>query len=261
MSLVKPRETFSLIEIIIVLVIIATLSTLMIPAAFNILERSKNTACEANQKILLGALERYGMEHIMLPASLSQLREKHIEWGWVKLMSESGSWKIRLAYAVADFSLEPIVYAQPTDWLQEFIDLPKPPTCPADETPEDYSYGLSSEFAGQPRATLTEADLDDIVIGDSDTATFDFPTARHTKHGLSGSRKFAITITSGSEIIYFPELPPAGPPVGSPDPDDDCEVERHKCKCAFAQTHGRPGCGCANDPLCRADQATCIKCD
>ncbi|MFH1363956.1 MAG: hypothetical protein ABIH45_07110, partial [Candidatus Omnitrophota bacterium] len=189
---------------VIVIVIMAVLATLMIPAYFNVIEKSKNTACETNQRVLLGALEMYGVENPVLPASLSQLRDEDVQRSWAKILSQPGSWKIRLAYAVADLNFKQAAYAA-ENWLQEY--LVRGPACPNDLTPPplNSSYGISSEFAGKPSVELMNADQYDVIIGDSDTETFDEPTARHTKYSIAGASKFAIAISKGKEVLYIPE--------------------------------------------------------
>ena len=200
----KRKNFFTLIEIVIVIVIMAVLATLMIPAYFNVIEKSKNTACETNQRVLLGALEMYGVENPVLPASLSQLRDEDVQRSWAKILSQPGSWKIRLAYAVSNLDFKQAAYAA-ENWLQEY--LVRGPACPNDLTPPplNTSYGISEDFAGKPSAELMNADQYEIIIGDSDTEMFVEPTSRHTKHSLFGSSKFAIVISRGNEIFYFPE--------------------------------------------------------
>ena len=241
----KKKMVFTLIEIVIVLVIIAILATLMIPAYFNLIEKSKNTACETNERVLLGALEMYGAENPVLPASLSELREKDIQRAWVKIFSEQGSWKIRLAYAVANFDSRQLAYAT-TGWLQEYLGLVKGPACPNDLTPPplDFSYGINEELVSRPSSELINADMDLVVIADSEAGNFTYPAARHTRHSLSGASKFAIGIARDKEIVYFPQEPSAGgfngPPSSGIVPNatgdsrkqcrNKCRVEWQKCK-------------------------------
>ena len=248
------KKAFTLMEIIVVIIIIAVLATLTVPIYFNLIEKANNTACSSNQRVLLGALQMYAVDNAVLPATLSQLRDKDLERAWVKEMSEPGNWKKRLAYAISDFNFKPLAYAQPAGgWLKEYLGLVGGPACPNDQTPPplNSSYGLSAEFVNQPSSKLFNADPDSLIIADSDTEVFDYdsgtaaesPKSRHLSHSLTGSSKFSIAITKGNALIRIPGETP-----------DNCQSYRKKDKCqacCINQFHRckrtRPAAECAQE--------------
>ena len=223
------KKAFTLIEIIVVIIIIAILSTLLIPVYFNLIEKSNNTACETNQRVLLGALQMYAIDNPQLPASLSQLRDKDLERAWAKEMSEPGNWKKRLAYAISDFNFKPLAYAQPAGgWLKEYLGLVGGPACPNDQTPPPTgnSYGLNEWFSESPSLELMNARQFQLVIADCDTPLFSFtqatpgvayPARRHTKRSLAGTTKFALVITNSKRSFRL-----FGPDPATGDFNDGC---------------------------------------
>ena len=236
------KKAFTLIEIIVVIVIIAVLTTLTVPIYFNLIEEANNTACESNQRVLLGALQMYAVDNPVLPASLSQLRDNDLKRAWAKEMSEPGSWKKRLAYAISDFNFKPLAYADSSSWLKEYLGLVKGPACPKDDTPPplNYSYGLNAEFASQSSSKLFNADSDSLIIADCDTELFDYdpatpagsPQPRHLQYSLGGSSRFSIAIAKGNALVRVPEETP-GNCQGFRD-RSECETccmsQFHRCK-------------------------------
>jgi len=215
------KKGFTLPELVIVLVIVGLIITFLIHAYYNILERSKAMACESNQRVLLGALELYGSDHNLLPASLSQLRQKDLDKAWANLWQQKGSWKIKLAYFILDLNERGVAQAAES-WLQDYLNLVKSPACPSDTTPppQGYSYGINSSLAGKSFAIYDEAPSEIFVIGDANDPTFTENTLarRHIKYSLFGGEKYAIAITKGHQIAYESEnevlgtIPPPNPP-------------------------------------------------
>jgi prepilin-type N-terminal cleavage/methylation domain-containing protein len=223
------KKGFTLPELVIVLVIVGLIITFLIPAYYNLLERSKAMACESNQRVLLGALELYGSDHNLLPASLSQLRQKDLDKAWANLWQQKGSWKIKLAYFILDLNERGVAQAAES-WLQDYLNLVKSPACPSDTTPppQGYSYGINSSLAGKSFAIYDEAPSEALVIADCEHPTFDETLApRHIKYSLFGGEKYAIGITKGHQIVY--ELSSGTP--GEPIDEDDEEEEGEGCKC------------------------------
>ncbi|MCF7907587.1 MAG: hypothetical protein K9L86_01760 [Candidatus Omnitrophica bacterium] len=249
MDFKKGKKVFTLIEIVIVVVIVAVLATITIPTYFNTIEKSKRTACETNQRVLLGALEMYSLEHTVLPASLSQLPDKYYKQAWAKVLSEPGSWKVRLAYAISEFSFQQLAYAA-SDWLHQYIS-PAGPVCPSDRTPPpmDYSYGLSFQFAGATAFQFRDANSKDIVIADSDDSIFWRPEPRHKSYSIFGTTNYATSVTRGNEVVYYPIRDGQGDEDVAEDMGGEADrsaVSKHECKvdhCAHLwQTAGWDSC-------------------
>ena len=230
------KKAFTLIEIIVVIIIIAVLSTLLIPVYFNLIEKSNDTSCATNQRVLLGALEMYAIDNPQLPATLSQLRDKDLERAWAKEMSEPGNWKKRLAYAISDFNFKPLAYAASSgSWLKEYLGLVGGPACPKDQTPPPlgFSYGLSFQFIEAPSSDFLNANLDDLVIADSDDSVFFRPEPRHKGRSIFGSSNYAISITRGGRIVYYPIKDGEGDLGAAGDMGGDknrSSVAKHECK-------------------------------
>jgi len=59
----KPKQGFTLIEIMIVVAIIALLAAIAIPSIRNAIDRARRTACAVNQKTIDGAKRLWSLEN------------------------------------------------------------------------------------------------------------------------------------------------------------------------------------------------------
>ena len=85
------RKNFTLIEIMMVIVIVGIIVTFSIPGYHNLVERSRDKVCELNQGVLFKAIVTYGLENDILPASLGQLENRHIEKAVAEVFKEKNS--------------------------------------------------------------------------------------------------------------------------------------------------------------------------
>ncbi len=198
----KRKRHFTLVELVIVVIIFGLLATFAIPGYLNVVERAKETVCENNSKVLLGAVNIYALENDQLPGTLGQLKQEHLEKSWAKYLEKEGSWKIKLAYFIVNFTKKGRAYAQ-TGWLERYVDDIKYFTCPADDTPppEGHSYGINSGLGPITYNQYKNLPNDTIIISDSESTTFPPAAMRHKIHKpFVAPRQFAIGIAKNKEI-------------------------------------------------------------
>jgi prepilin-type N-terminal cleavage/methylation domain-containing protein len=226
----EMKKDFTLIEIVIALIILGILVTFGIPLYNNLIENAKAKVCETNQKVLLGAIESYGLEHDRLPASLSDLKKEHLRRAWAKIFKkEKNPLLLRLAYFLVDFDQRGLVYAK-GGWIKRYIGELKYFICPKDETPppSGYSYGIYRDVANISWEEYKDLPANTIVIADSDTPVFDYPVSRHKKYLLAGgSKNYYVGIIKGHYTIkkYSPRA--ASPRPASPFSSGTSEISSH----------------------------------
>ncbi len=70
------RAGFSLIELLVVMAIIATLGSIAVPRYFNSLEKTREVALRTNLKVMREAIDQYHEDAGKLPADLEDLVKK-----------------------------------------------------------------------------------------------------------------------------------------------------------------------------------------
>jgi len=185
------KKHITLLELMIAVVIVGILASVGIPLYRNTIEKSKAKVCETNLKMLQAAIEIYGLENDVLPASLTQLRPGDFQKAWARVFGEENQWLIKSAYFLVDFDNRGLAYAQ-EGFVQRYLggNLTYL-TCPADPTPPDEkgvgSYGLNAALASQPFDSYKQAQQSDdfyVVVGDCEQPLFsslDALVQRHTE--------------------------------------------------------------------------------
>ncbi|MBX6393396.1 MAG: type II secretion system protein [Burkholderiales bacterium] len=72
----RMRRGFTLVELLIVMAIIATLLTIALPRYFGSVDKSKEVALKQSLAVMRDALDKYYADHAKYPDSLEELVEK-----------------------------------------------------------------------------------------------------------------------------------------------------------------------------------------
>lgn len=197
------KRSVTLVEIAVVIVIIAILITVGIPAYQNTVEASKAKICAANQEALNLALDVYVTQHDAVPASLSQLDTRDIKNAYAEILQRPDSWKIKLAAFILDKQQGNLAYALSLSLKDDIakgdINLI---TCPKDPTPPaqgGISYGINNSILGKTAAEYRGLPSDTIIIGDNETLGFSAGSDLAERHKIQGEMR-AIIIQKNKEV-------------------------------------------------------------
>ncbi|MBU1124876.1 MAG: prepilin-type N-terminal cleavage/methylation domain-containing protein [Candidatus Omnitrophica bacterium] len=192
------KKSFTLVELLIVVVIIGILGTFVVPTYRNIIEDSKSKVCQVNVDTINAALEVYAMEHDSIPGSLSELPARYLERAYAFILEERKheAWKLKLARLIIEFDQRGLAYAQSTlrDTLRGKLGN-SVFVCPSDPSGGP-SYGFNAAIAGASHAEFQRlrAEQDILLVGDSTAGTFTGTalTSRHKYFTITGAHPFAI---------------------------------------------------------------------
>jgi len=188
----KQKRQFTLLELMVVIMIMGILVTITVPMFRNSIEAAKVKVCTTNLMVLQGAIESYGLENEVLPASLSQLNERHIQKAWARVLEKENPWLIKLAYAIVEFQgngFDSVCFADDL-FIQKHLGNNKNHlVCPSDDKykkgQQTCSYGLNSkltknntgvtfdeyrELKANGGLTFIIADADKMFISDTEMA-------------------------------------------------------------------------------------------
>ena len=202
---VKERNSltgFTLIGVLITVVILAILVTIGSPLYLKAVENARAKVCATNLRVLKAAVESYGVEEGVLPASLSMLRPKDMKKAWAKVFQKENPWLIKLAYFLVDFDKRGLAYATTTS-LSRFAALDaKTLTCPDDKNGLP-SYGINSRLAGKKWHDYLSLAKNTWVIGDcdSDCCGESDLRARHFHYTLKGKKHFYQVVRKNNKLI------------------------------------------------------------
>lgn len=205
------KKSFTLLEIMIVVVVMVVLATMAIPAYQGVVEKAKAKICETNLKALEVSLDIYAMEHDTMPASLSELPQEYIKLAYSRILRQKDAWKIKLAYFISGVEKRGMVYAA---FLRD--DIAKGDigliSCPKDHTPPaqgGISYGFNSILAKMSARDYQNLPDATLLIGDCDGATFTNPSdlaeTRHKEIKILFPKTYAQSISKAKEIFECAE--------------------------------------------------------
>jgi len=182
------KKSFTLMELMVVVIIIGILATVGLPTYRNFIEDQRATVCQTNLRALKTALDIYVMEHDRIPAGLSKLPFEYIQRAYAQVLQEKGAWKIKLAYFMADREDRGMAYATGNE-LSLRNDLAKGDikliTCPSDSTPPaagGRSYGLYSVLANMTSQQYRDLSSNTLLIADCETDTFSTTSQLTRRH-------------------------------------------------------------------------------
>ncbi|MBM3249870.1 MAG: prepilin-type N-terminal cleavage/methylation domain-containing protein [Candidatus Omnitrophica bacterium] len=212
------KKSFTLMEVIVVIVVIGILATLGFPGYKSMVENQKAKVCRQNLEALKRALDIYAMENDTLPGDLSGLPADYIRRAYAEVLRKKGAWKIKLAYFIVDLEKRGLAFAQGEEGggrslLTDILaggDI-KIITCPADHTPptgsgggiRGRSYGMNEQLENLGSDEYRRLGAGTFLIADCETPVFSGTsglTGRHEHVGLFSSDNFAQAITKGDAI-------------------------------------------------------------
>ncbi|MBL7070297.1 MAG: hypothetical protein ISS27_02360 [Candidatus Omnitrophica bacterium] len=193
------KKSFTILELIIAIIIVAVLVTVGLPVYRNVIENANVKVCQSNLILLDAALQNYMIEFDTIPGEISKIPVEYIEDAYAEILREGG-WRLKLAYAIADWQKSGYAHAQPA--LENLVGHNLSIlTCPSDATPPNQggvSYGINQAIIGLSYNEMQNIDPETIFIADCNFNEFaseqelDF---RHRSFMILGEENFAQGIT------------------------------------------------------------------
>lgn len=162
-------KTFTLIETVMVVAIIAVLATFSIAGYWQLLDNARQKVCETNLETLLTATEIYALEHDALPASLSQLDPSQVRKAYAKVMRKKGL-MAKLSYAFVKMNTPKLAYAQFLTYsnLSKYGPESHVFVCPSDANGAP-SYGINGNIQGRSWGNISSGTA---IVGGCDSHVF-----------------------------------------------------------------------------------------
>lgn len=130
------NKAFTLVEVLVVIAILATLVTMLVPALGRALEMARGTSCLANLRTTGMAIHAYAQNNgDRYPASSCGQGGDDIESWWIK--------------ALQPYSDTSLMYRCPSDRSNSFMDLDDPPPASQWGNYRWASYSTNSRFDGK----------------------------------------------------------------------------------------------------------------
>jgi type II secretory pathway pseudopilin PulG len=211
------EKGFSLIQLMTTLGILLIVASIAGFVYTGILDNARAATCKANLETLNTAVELYGQEYGAIPATLGDLKPKHLEKAYAQVM-ERRSWYTKFSVALLKISQSDKAYAEflKYDNLRKFGAAEDSFHCPEDDN-GGTSYGINGNLAG---VLWAQVDKDVVVVGDSDSATFTRESDLRKRHGRG---KVAMATTKGGIVVELGEDADSTD-TGGVDPDFDTDA-------------------------------------
>lgn len=221
----NKKRSFTMIELLVVIIIIAILASIAIPVYQYQVEKQKIDICTAHLEGILEALKIYGQKYDHVPSSLSkawhEFGEEALAVVWERKKKEKDYFylaymsTLRARYILATISYLNIgvtLQAPPPESEQlpsfsQFLADTSMLKCPADDTPYDgkgnISYGINAALEAKTWAEAKATSLD-FVVGDSNLAQISSKDELNKCHkkGFFGTKKGAVFIKPQGEVTY-----------------------------------------------------------
>jgi prepilin-type N-terminal cleavage/methylation domain-containing protein len=191
-SQITPKG-FTLLELLVVVGIILTLSSIGMFAYNRVLVSAKETVCKTNLRALSEAVILYLNDYDAFPASLGQLKQEYLEKGYAKAREEGG-WTVDLALFLVKLDASDDAHAQFLTYenLKTYGATEKIFSCPADPN-GGCSYGINGNLAGKKWSEIS-GDL--VIVGDCDEPVFQTDADLQKRH-----RGKALIITKDKKLV------------------------------------------------------------
>lgn len=247
------KKSFTLIELMIMVIIAGILATLAIPAYSNYMEDAKAKVCATNLQALQTALEIYVREQDSIPGTLSQIPQRYLNQGYAKVMeNKKESWKINLAY----FSLGLLDRKYALAQSLSLLDLARGNhgllVCPADirNTPNKISYAFNKQLQNMTRQDLFF--FGGISIGEFDVGSSPIPGVLNANNIVKRHKKFNLGSVTGNYRGQYGQAVFGCGASGVKDQSTcvaSCVLRQQKCEEEMAKT-GTNSCSPNDDSSC-----------
>lgn len=199
-AIMKEKKHFTLVELMAVVIITGLLVTFGVPIIRNSVEAAKSRVCTTNLMVLQSAIEAYALENDLLPATLSQLNDRHFRSAVAQVLKRQNGFLTRLAYFVVDFDQGSLAYAG-SDFVERFLGGNRAHLrCPSDKrSPVGYSYGLNrllqreeNRKLGRYQELKNSGQLASLIVADAEGPFVENQqqiSCRHKKYNFWGKEK------------------------------------------------------------------------
>lgn len=191
------NKGFTLLEIIIVVAVILSLSTVSLYGYTQLIEKSRHTVCTTNLNALHNAVKQYFFDHDAFPSVLGDLEPAHIRKGYEIAFNHRDVFT-KFAYLFLSIGNLGEAYAQFLTYenLSSYGASKSSLSCPSDEN-GGVSYGINGNLINKKWSEIND---DDIIIADCDSLVFNNVDQLSGRHG---SQSAALAITKGRTILKF----------------------------------------------------------
>jgi len=137
----KKTASFTLIEILIAMVILAVLASISLATFQKTVSENKERVCKQNLKVLEAAIDIYAVENDALPDTLAKLEPRYIHLAYQKILGNRSENRF-IAYLKDALGLRPALAVPLPEKYYGYNK--KALKCPADTSADAVSYGINS---------------------------------------------------------------------------------------------------------------------
>ena len=116
-KIVKRKRIFTLLEVLMVTVIVFILAGLGVLTYRQVVENARQRVCALNLKTLGEAIRIYSLEEDALPATLGELKLKHLKKAYAKVMREGNTFLNKLAFFIVKINNPSLAYGKDKPFL------------------------------------------------------------------------------------------------------------------------------------------------
>ena len=211
MRKIGRKKIFTLLEVMMVTIIVFILAGLGVLSYRQVVENARQRVCALNLKALGEAIKFYSLEEDKLPAALGELKLRHLEKAYAKVMREGNYLLNKLAFFIVKINTPSLAYGKKgfltPDTLKEYGVKEEIFHCPDDPSGE-VSYAINKNLAGKkwedvaPGTPLVVCTSCPDRIGDNlfDPSTGEGICGRHFKN-LGFTKGVSQAVLKGGIIV------------------------------------------------------------